>query len=73
MYGLFLYTYDYYEWEDFYACSENYDDLVRYKKENVLDELYHDKPIVGHDEHNELKRKEEAHWRIKPIKQIGYK
>lgn len=67
MKGLFIYTYDYYEWEDLIAVSESADRL----KERHLEEKKQDyKLATNEDEHNELAHMETYHYMIKDVELV---
>ena len=67
-----LYTYDYYEWEEPFAVSENEDALIaeyeRIKSEGVL--LFSNRPLLLNDEAIRKSGSEEPFWTIEDIKQV---
>ena len=67
MKGLFLYTYDYHEWEDLIAVSEFTENL----KERYLMEDGKDYKLANNeDEHNELAHMETHHYMIKDVELV---
>lgn len=65
MYGLFLYMYDYHEWEDFICCSEDEGKLGVH-----WSELSTGWPLVEVDEHDSYRDQEMPHYIIKLISVI---
>ena len=67
-----LYTYDYYEWEEPFAVSENEDALIaeyeRIKSEGVL--AYSDCSLLLSDEAIRKSGVKEPFWTIEDIKQV---
>jgi hypothetical protein len=67
MYGLFKYSYDYYEWEDFVCASEDKSKLVKYAIIKNDDDL----EIIDLDEnkedHKTLSDSETSHFGIQRI------
>lgn len=64
MYGLFEYSYDYYEWENLICVSDSVDRLKEYYKDkSVLDD-----PLVSSDEeHDHLASCEKYHYQINRV------
>lgn len=64
-----LHHYDYYEFEELYAVSEDFDKLVKYKE--GLDVLWGDEPILTYPKDQaDYASKEKAHWRIEEVKYL---
>jgi len=69
MLGLFLFTYDYYEWEELIAVSLDEDKLK--ERHKAYDGLYDDKELISLDQHKaRAPRDEEPHFVIMPVEYI---
>jgi hypothetical protein len=67
--GLFLKTYDYYEWKDLIAVSTDFDKLEKMPDKDKLKGLYSDAPIAYSANYSkELARKETPHYVIEEVK-----
>ncbi len=65
MLGLFRYRYDYYEWEDLIAISEDVEKLInKFHDINKDDEI---SCILIEELHESMQDKEERHYMIKEV------
>lgn len=70
MYGLFLYEYDYHEWEKLEAVSSSIDKLEVYYKFAKERGVWDNAPLVGimeHGDHVLYRREETPHYLIKRV------
>jgi hypothetical protein len=67
MYGLFYYSYDYYEWQELEAVSPDIEKLKDYHKKEIDHESYH---LVNESDIRIYKDLEKCHYRIQEVKII---
>ncbi len=68
MLGLFRYRYDYYEWEDLIAVSEDVENLIKkFHDINTDDEI---SCILIEELHKSMQGNEERHYMIKEVELI---
>ena len=67
MYGLFEYSYDYYEWETLECISDDKNKLEVEQLRLVEGENYISKRAFDEHEHNELASVEAPHYYIKKV------
>ena len=76
MYGLFLFTYDYHEWEELECVARNKDKLIE-RAEELVKSWKYDKPIIidmtldgSSEQYTDCKFNERMHYQVCEVEVI---